>query len=66
LCFCKLYVGFVPTPTPANNNIIGISAKLAKQLSESEYEKYRQKMIKVDDAKEIKELEAGLNKLNIT
>ena len=43
-----------------------ISAKLAKELSESEYEKYRYKMIKVEDAKEIKELEASLKKLNTT
>lgn len=40
-----------------------ISAKLAKELSESEYEKYRKKMINIEDAKEIKELEAGLKKL---
>ncbi len=40
-----------------------ISAKLAKELAESEYEKYRQKMINIEDAKEIKELEAGLKKL---
>ncbi len=40
-----------------------ISANLAKELSESEYEKYRHKMIEVEDAKEIKELEAGLKKL---
>jgi len=37
--------------------------KLAKELAESEYEKYRQKMINIEDAKEIKELEAGLKKL---
>ena len=40
-----------------------ISAKLAKQLAESEYEKYRQKMINIEDAKDINELEAGLKKL---
>ena len=32
-------------------------------VEESEYEKYRQKMINIEDAKEIKELEAGLKKL---
>jgi len=40
-----------------------ISAKLAKELAESEYEKYRHKMINIEDVKEIKELEAGLKKL---
>ncbi len=33
---------------------------------ESEYEKYRHKMINIEDAKEIKELEEGLKKLKIT
>ena len=40
-----------------------ISAKLAKELAESEYEKYRHKMIDIEDAKEIKELEEGLKRL---
>jgi hypothetical protein len=41
-----------------------ISAKMAKELAETEYEKYRQKMIDIEDAKEIKELEEGLKKLD--
>lgn len=40
-----------------------ISAKLAKELAEAEYEKYRKKMIDFEDAKEIKELEEGLKGL---
>ena len=40
-----------------------ISAKLAKELAELEYEKYRLKMIDVEDSNEIKELEAGLKGL---
>ena len=36
---------------------------MAKELAESEYEKYRHKMIDIEDAKEIKELEEGLKKL---
>jgi len=40
-----------------------ISAKMAKELAETEYEKYRNKMIDIEDAKEIKELEEGLKKL---
>ena len=40
-----------------------ISAKMAKELAETNYEKYRQKMIDIEDAKEIKELEEGLKKL---
>lgn len=40
-----------------------ISAKMAKELAEKEYEKYRQKMIDIEDAREIKELEEGLKKL---
>ena len=40
-----------------------ITAKLAKELAESEYEKYRQKMIDIEDAKEIKEFEEGLKRL---
>ncbi len=40
-----------------------ISAKLAKELAESEYEKYRKKMIDIEDAKDIRELEEGLTKL---
>jgi hypothetical protein len=40
-----------------------ISTKMAKELAETEYEKYRQKMIDIEDVKEIKELEEGLKKL---
>jgi hypothetical protein len=40
-----------------------ISAKMAKELAETEYEKYRHKMINIEDTKEIKELEEGLKKL---
>jgi len=40
-----------------------ISAKMAKELAESEYEKYRQKMIDLDDTREIKELEQELKKI---
>jgi hypothetical protein len=40
-----------------------ISAKLAKELAELEYEKYRKTMIDIEDAKEIKELEEGLKRL---
>jgi len=40
-----------------------ISAKLAKELAESEYEKYRLKMIGIDDANEIIELEKELKSL---
>ena len=41
-----------------------ISAKIAKELAELEYEKYRHKVIDIEDAKMIKELEEGLNKLD--
>ena len=40
-----------------------ISAKMAKELAETEYNKYRKKVIEAEDAKEIKELEEGLRKL---
>jgi len=40
-----------------------ISAKMAKELAETEYNKYREKVIEAEDAKEIKELEEGLRKL---
>jgi len=40
-----------------------ISAKLAKELAELEYKKYRNKMIDIEDAKEIKELEEGIKRL---
>lgn len=40
-----------------------ITAKMAKELAESEYEKYRVKIIDIEDAKEIKELEEGLKKI---
>ena len=41
-----------------------ISAKLAKELAESEYEKFRQKIIDIEDVKGIMELEEGLKKLD--
>lgn len=40
-----------------------ISAKMAKEFAEAGYTKYRKRMIEVEDAKEIKELEEGLKKL---
>lgn len=40
-----------------------ISAKMAKELAEAEYNKYRKKMIEAEDVKEIKELEEGLRKI---
>lgn len=40
-----------------------ISAKMAKELAETEYKKYRKKIIDIEDAKEIKELEEGLKKI---
>ena len=40
-----------------------ISAKMAKELAEAEYEKYRQKQIAAEDAQEIKALEEGIKKL---
>jgi len=40
-----------------------ISAKMAKELAETEYNKYRKKVIEAEDTKEIKELEEGLRKL---
>jgi len=40
-----------------------ISAKMAKELAESEYEKYRQKQIDMEDAIELKALEEGIKKL---
>lgn len=40
-----------------------ISAKMAKEFAEAKYTKYRKRMIEVEDAKEIKELEEGLKKL---
>lgn len=40
-----------------------ISAKMAKELAETEYNKYREKVIETEDVKEIKELEEGLRKL---
>jgi len=41
-----------------------ISAKMAKELAEAEYEKYRQKQIEAEDARELKALEEGIKKLN--
>ncbi len=40
-----------------------ISAKMAKELAEGEYEKYRQKQIDIEDTIEIKALEEGIKKL---
>ena len=40
-----------------------ISAKLAKELAEAEYEKYRIKQIQAEDAKELKYLEENIKKL---
>ncbi len=40
-----------------------ISAKMAKELAESEYEKYRQKQIDMEDAIELKALEEGIKTL---
>ena len=40
-----------------------ISAKMAKELAESEYEEYRKKVIDIEDAQEMKELEEGLKRL---
>ena len=40
-----------------------ISAKMAKELADVEYYKYRKKRIEAEDAKVIKELEVGLAKL---
>ena len=40
-----------------------ISAKIAKELAEGEYDKYRKKQIDIEDAKEIEALEEGIKKL---
>ncbi len=40
-----------------------ISAKIAKELAESEYEKYRKNQIEIEDVQAMKELEEGLKKL---
>lgn len=40
-----------------------ISANMAKELAESEYEKYRKNRIEFEDVQEMKELEEGLKKL---
>ncbi len=40
-----------------------ISAEMAKELAEAEYEKYRQKQIEAEDAQEIKVLEENIKKL---
>jgi len=40
-----------------------ISAKMAKELAESEYEKYRKNQIEIEDVQEMKALEEGLKKL---
>lgn len=39
-----------------------ISTKMAQELAESEYEKYRKKMIEIEDAHEMKELEKWVKK----
>ena len=40
-----------------------ISAKMAKELAEFEYEKYLKNQIEIEDVQEMKELEEGLKKL---
>ena len=40
-----------------------ISAEMAKEMAEAEFEKYRQKQIQADDAKEMKALENDIKKL---
>ncbi len=40
-----------------------ISAKMAKELAETEYEKYRKNRIEIEDVQEMKQLEEGLKKL---
>jgi len=40
-----------------------LSVKMAKELAEAEYNKYRQKQIEAEDAKELKALEEGIKKL---
>jgi len=40
-----------------------ISAKMAKELAESEYEKYHKNQIEIEDSQEMKELEEDLKKL---
>lgn len=40
-----------------------VSAKLAKQTAEAEYDKFRKKQIEAEDAKEIKALEEGIKKI---
>lgn len=40
-----------------------ISAKMANELAESEYEKYRKNRIEIEDVQEMKQLEEGLKKL---
>ena len=41
-----------------------ITAEMAKELAEAEYEKFRLKQIQTDDMKEMKQLEEGIKKLN--
>jgi len=41
-----------------------ISANMAKELAEAEFEKFRQKQIQTDDAQELKALEDGIKKLS--
>ena len=41
-----------------------ISAEIAKELAEAEYEKYHQKQIQTEDAQEIKILENEIIKMN--
>jgi hypothetical protein len=41
-----------------------ISAEMAKELAESEFEKFREQQIALKDAGEMKSLEAELKKLN--
>jgi len=40
-----------------------ISAKMAKELAESKYEKFSKNRIEIEDVQEMKQLEEGLKKL---
>ena len=40
-----------------------ISAKMAKELAETEYEKFSKNRVEIDDLQEMKQLEEGLRNL---
>jgi len=42
-----------------------ISAEMAKEFAENEFEKYRKSLIQADDVQEIKQLEEGMKKLKV-